>query len=380
VLLVAAGLFLGTFENLLATDTGYNTHHVLLVSASMPQAKLPTSQRIPLFARILEQLRQIPGVRSASSSSSTPIQGWFWNEYTYPEGYTPKSEDDSLVYFNRISPGYFPTMQTPLLIGRDFSERDNLAAPKVMIISESTARAFFGSGNPIGKTINIDKPHLQHGNKLDRYVVIGIVKDIKYANIDEAPHKTGYVPLAQDAEPEPEIQFEIRSEFPLGALTPAVQAAIAKVSPQISLAFRSFDTQVSESLLQQRLVALLSSFFGLLALLLAMVGLYGLTAYRVARRRGEIGIRIALGAQRGSVVWLVLREVVFTLALGTAIGVVISLFAGRLVTKLLYGLEPGNPMTLVLSAVVLAFAAATAGYLPARRASRLDPMAALREE
>jgi putative ABC transport system permease protein len=380
VLLVAAGLFLGTFRNLLATDAGFDTHHVLLVSASVPQARLRSSQRLPLFARILERLRQIPGVRFASSSSGTPIQGWFWNEYTYPEGYTPKSEEDTLVYFNRVSPGYFQTVQTPLSIGRDFSDRDNLAAPKVMIISQSTSREFFGSASPIGRTINMDKPHLQHGNKQDRYVVIGVAKDIKYGNIDEPPRKTGYVPFAQDPEPGPEIQFEIRSDIELQSLTPAVQTAIANVSPEVSLAFRSFDTQISDSLLQQRLVALLSSFFGLLALLLAMVGLYGLTSYGVVRRRGEIGIRIALGAQRSSVVWLVLREVVFTLALGTAIGVVISLFAGRLVTKLLYGLQPSNPETLVVSAIVLGFSATTAGYLPARRASRLDPMVALREE
>ena len=380
VLLVAAGLFLGTFRNLLATDTGFNTHHVLLVAASLPQAKFRSQQRLPLFARILEVLREIPGVRSASSSAGTPIQDWVWNEYTYPEGYTAKSEDDTFVYFNRVSPGYFQTMQTSLLMGRDFSNRDDLAAPKVMIISESTARAFFGSANPIGKTISMDRPHLQHGNKQDHYQVIGVVKDTKYVNIDEAAHKTGYVPCAQDPEPGPEMQFEIRSDILLRSVTPAVQAAIAQISPEVSLAFRSFDTQVGDSLLQQRLVALLSSFFGALALLLAMVGLYGLTSYGVARRQAEIGIRIALGAQRSSVVWLVLRDVVFTLALGTAIGLVISLFAGRLVTKLLYGLQPGNPVILVCSAIVLGFAATAAGFLPARRASRLDPTAALREE
>ena len=380
VLLVAAGLFLGTFRNLLATDVGFNTHNVLLVSASAPQAKLPSQQRLPLFARILDRLREIPGVRSVSSSWGTPIQGWFWNENTYPEGYTPKSEDDALVYLNRVSPRYFQTMQMPLLAGRDFSDRDNLAAPKAIIISESTARDFFGSANPIGKTINMDAPHLQHGNRQDRYDVIGVVKDIKYGKVDESAHKTGYLASTQDLEPGPEIQFEVRSDIQPSSLTPAVRTAISKVSPEVSLAFRSFDTQVSDSLLQPRLVARLSSFFGLLALLLAMVGLYGLTSYGVARRRGEIGIRIALGAQRSSVIWLVMRDVAFTLALGIATGILVSLLAARLITKLLYGLQPGDPATLILSAIILALAATTAGYLPARRASRLDPMAALREE
>jgi putative ABC transport system permease protein len=380
VLLVAAGLFLGTLRNLLTSDLGFTTHHVLLVNASVPQAKLPSQERRPLFARILEQLRDIPGVRSASSSSMTPFQGWFWNEYVYPEGYTPKTEDDALVYFNRVSPDYFRTVQTPLFVGRDFSSRDNLASPKVIIISESTARQFFGAVNPIGKAINMDAPHLQHGNKRDRYEVIGVVKDIKYGRVDEQPYRTGYLALAQDPEPGPEVQFEIRSEIPPGSLTPAVRATIAKISPEVSLELHSFDIQMSDSLLQPRLVAMLSAFFGLLALLLAMVGLYGLTSYGVARRRGEIGIRIALGAQRGSVVRLVLRDVGSTLALGIAIGMVVALFAGRLVTKLLYGLQPSNPLTLILSAIVLALAASAAGYLPARRASRLDPMTALREE
>lgn len=380
VLLVAAGLFLGTLRNLLTTDLGFNIKNVLLVTASVPESKLPRGQRLPLFARILERLREMPGIRSVSSSSSTPMRNWFWNEYTYPEGYTPKSEDDALVYFNRVSQGYLESMQTPLLAGRDFSERDNLAAPKVMVLSESAARGFFGSANPIGKRVNMDRPRLKQGNKLDAYTVIGVVKDIKYGQIDEKPLKTGYLACAQDPDPGAEMQFEISSGTALKSVTSAVRRVIANVSPDVSLEFRSLDTQVADSLLQPRLVALLSSFFGVLALLLAMVGLYGLTSYGVARRRGEIGIRIALGAQRTSVVWLVLRDVVVTLALGTTIGIVVSLFAGQLVTKLLYGLQPGNPAILVSSAILLAIAATTAGYLPARQASRLDPIAALREE
>ena len=380
VLLVAAGLFLGSFRNLLATDVGFNTHNVLLVSVSVSQAKVPGAQRLALFARVLERIREIPGVRSASNSAMTPIYNWFWNEYVYPEGYTPKKEDDALVYFNRTSPGYFQTLQIPMRAGRDFSDRDNLAAPKVMIISESTAREFFGSANPLGKRMSMDAPHLQHGNKQDRYEVIGVVKDIKYGRIDEPPHKTGYLPFAQDPEPGPERQFEIRSNVPLASLTAAVRAAITAASAEVSIAFRSFDAQVNDSLLQPRLIALLSSFFGALAVLLAMVGLYGLTSYGVARRRGEIGIRIALGAQRGAVVWMVLRDVALTIVLGIAIGIILSRLAGGLVAKLLFGLQPTDPATLVLCAIVLALVAITAGYLPARRASRLDPVAALREE
>lgn len=380
VLLVGAGLFLTTFRNLLATDMGFNPHHVLLVSASVPQAEFPSARRVILFEQILERLRALPGVHSASSSGATPIQESVWNEYVYPEGYTSKSEDDTLVYLNRVSPGYFQTLQIPLLLGRDFSDSDNLAGPKVMIISESTARDFFGSASSIGKTINLDRPGLRHGNKLDLYIVVGVVKDIKYRRVDESSLKTAYLLFAQDEEPGPDAQFEIRSSVPLSSITPAVQTAIADVTADASLTFRSFDSQVRDSLLQPRLVALLSTFFGALALILATVGLYGLTSYGVARRRGEIGIRIALGAQRSSVVWLVLTDVVFTLAVGTCIGIIVSLFAGKLVSKMLYGLKPGDPLMLILPAIVLGAAAILAGYVPARRAARLDPMSALREE
>jgi ABC-type antimicrobial peptide transport system permease subunit len=188
------------------------------------------------------------------------------------------------------------------------------------------------------------------------------------------------MPMAQDTEPFPEASFELRTHGPLEALTPAIRSAIAEVNGSISLEFRSFETQVRESLGRQRLLALLTAFFGSLALLLAMIGLYGVTTYAVVRRRSEIGIRMALGAARAAVIRLVLRDVVLMLAVGAALGVAASLAAGRLVGSLLYGMEPTDPATLVLATMLLAAATALAGYVPAWRASRLDPSAALRDE
>ena len=375
MLLVGAGLFLGTLRNLLSTDLGFIRHNVLLVGAGMTQANVPKEQRPRVYREIVERLRAIPGVSSASSSAMTPIGRGQWDSEVSPEGYSPKGKDDTLVYFNRVSPGYFETMRQPVLLGRDFSDHDDSGAPKVMLITESVARRFFGQANPIGKTILADGP-----GKAGIYQVIGVVKDAKYASVDEGLTLTVYIACAQDSDPRPGVNFEVRTERLPDTFIPAVRAAIGEVNRGISLEFRNFETQVNESLLQPRMVALLSAFFGGLALLLAMIGLYGVTAYGVARRQSEIGIRMALGAQPGSVVWLVLREVAAMLAIGTALGLGASLSAGRLVASLLYGVKPSDGAPLAIAAVVLALATGIAAYLPAHRAARLDPMAALREE
>jgi len=376
MLLVGAGLFLGTFRNLLKTDLGFSRHNVLLVQAAMMQSDIPREQRPGVYREIVDRLRAIPGVVSASSSGLTPISGTTWNNMVEPEGYSSKGQDDTMLYMNRVSPGYFATMRTPLLLGRDFSEHDDAGAPKVMVIDESAARRFFGAADPIGKTIRAES----HPGKHDVYQVIGVAKNVKYQEVNEGLLLSAYVACAQDSDFWPEVSFEVRSERRAETLIPVVRAAIGEVNRGISLEFRNFETQVNESLLQARMVALLSAFFGGLALLLAMIGLYGVTAYGVARRQAEIGIRMALGAQPGSVVWLVLREVAGMLAIGTVLGLGASLAAGRLVASLLYGVKPHDAAPLAIAAVVLGIATGIAAYLPAHRAARLDPMVALREE
>ncbi len=316
MLLVGAGLFLGSFRNLLTTDLGFSVHNVLLARAGTMEANIPKEQRPRVYGEIVERLRAIPGVVAASSSVNTPIGGSTWNNFVEPEGYTPKTKDDTIVYFNRVSPGYFATMRTPLLMGRDFSAHDDAGAPLVMLVTESVARRFFAHANPIGKTIRAEGP-----GKAGVYQVIGVVQDAKYAAVDEGLTLTVYIACAQDTNPRPGVNFEVRTAGAVETFIPAVRAAIGQVNRGISLEFRNFETQVSDSLLQPRMVALLSAFFGGLALLLAMIGLYGVTAYGVARRQAEIGIRMALGAQTGSVIWLVLREVAVMLAIGTLLGV-----------------------------------------------------------
>ena len=377
VLLVGAGLFLSTMRNLLTVETGFDSHAVLIVRADT-SAQVPKPQRLAIYQQILERLQTLPGVTSAASSMMTPISDWFWNDYTYPEGFQAKSREDTLTYFNRVSPGYFRTLRTPLLAGRDFTAQDTLGAAKVIIINETAARHFFGAASPLGKTIGLEVPDKR--DLREAHEVIGVVKDAKYGALSEETLRTAFLPLAQDPDPFPNASFELRTSGPLDALTPSVRSAIAEVNRGVSLEFQSFETQVRESLGRQRLVALLTSFFGALALLLAMIGLYGVTTYAVVRRRGEIGIRMALGAARSTVIWLVLRDVAIMLSIGTVLGIAAAVAAGRLVGSLLYGVKPADPVTLAAAALVLAAATAISGYLPALHASRLDPSTALRDE
>ncbi len=376
MLLTAAGLFLGTMRNFLKLDTGFNPHNVLVVETVVPADRIQQQLRAPMFSKILSGLRALPNVRSAASSRMAPVNHYTWNQDAQPEGYQPKPvEDDALVYLNRVSPGYFRTMETSLVMGRDFSDRDTLASPNVMIVGEETARHFWANQNPIGKTISMEGP----GKNLS-YQVIGVVRNAKYAALSEALYKTGFLASTQDPEPGAELAFEIRFDGPAEAIIAAVRPAIGAVNKDAALDIRTLDAQISDSLVQPRLVALLSSFFGFLALLLATVGLYGVISYAAARRRGEIGVRMALGAAEGAVTWLILRDVALILTIGTALGVGVSLVAGRLIKSLLFGLEATNPATLALAAGVLCTFAIFAAYIPARRAAKMDPMAALREE
>jgi predicted permease len=371
VLLVGAGLFLETLRNLLTADPGFTRHNILLIGADVQQTAVPAATRTAVYREIRERLQALPGVAAAASAMFTPIGRQGWAQPVQPEGMAAGSPRDTLVFLNRVSPGYFKTLRTPLLLGRDFNERDDLHSPKVMLINESAARQFFGAADPLGKTISLEN---------DAYQIVGVVKDTRYNRINEQPRRIAYVACGQDPEPGPSMRFALRSDVAVETLIPAVRSAISGVNRDISLEIREFESEVSESLLQPRIVALLSSVFGALALLLAMVGLYGITAYAVARRRAEIGVRIALGARPGSVIRLMLRDLALPLAVGISLGLGASLAAGRLVTSLLYGVRPNDPAQLAVAALILSAAAALAGYLPARRAARLDPMIALREE
>jgi putative ABC transport system permease protein len=379
-LLVAAGLFVTTLRNLWNVTLGFNSQNVLLINYDA-RGKVPKTQRAEHFAQIHERLLHVPGVVSAGATMITPISGMAWNGILLREGVPmpPPSEADrrEMTYFNRVSPGFFETLRTPIRMGREFSDRDNLNGPRVMILGQKTARALFGDESPIGKRVQMGAGP----GEPEMYEVVGVAPDSKYVRINEETRRIAYVAMTQDPNPREDRTFMVRTSTPnFDTIRPAIAAAVGEVAPGSSIEFRSLEHQVNNSLSQQRLIAGLVSFFGALALLLAIVGLYGVTAYAAAQRKGEIGIRMALGAQRGSVIWLVLRDVAIILALGSVLGIALSFGAGKLIGSLMFGVKPGDPNTLIFAALLLAIAGAIAGFIPAFRASKLDPAIALRYE
>ena len=372
MLVVGAALMLTTFWKLTSLDTGFDRQNVLLVQIGVGSANFPKERRPVVYKQMLDRVRELPGVRSASMSGMTPISPRNWGESLLIEGYTAKSERDTVVKFNSITAGYFETMGTPFVAGRDFNPYDTPKSPHVAIVNEAFAKKYFGNANPIGKTYRW-RPN---GVLSDPVEIVGVVKDAKYGSLREEIPPTSYRAESQE-ESRPFAVLEVRA----GAnLIPAVKAAIEEVNKDLALQFGTLSTQIDESLTRERMLATLSGFFGGLALLLAMIGLYGVMSYNVARRRNEIGIRMALGAERARVLRMVLSEVAVLIGVGLAMGLAVTLATTRFVASFLYGLTPNDPWTLGSAAAVLAIVAAIAGFLPARRASRLDPMTALREE
>jgi len=307
----------------------------------------------------------------------TPVSNFIWNNLLKVDAPNAPKGDAALAYFNYISPGYFVTLRTPLMAGRNFNDGDTKTAILVAIVNETLARTFFPNGDALGKYFQIQE---DPGKPAPPIQIVGLVKDAKYESLREEAHSTAYFPVAQLPEDSEQQVFELRTAARPSTIIPSVQEAVAGVSKAIPLEFHTFAEQVDDSLVQERLLATLSTFFGALALLLAMIGLYGALSYLVAQRQPEFGIRMALGAPRGSILRLVMRDVVVVLAGGLAAGICLALITVGVLQKMLFGLAPHDTFTFIASIGVLSAVAVAAGYLPARRAMRIDPMAALRYE
>jgi predicted permease len=373
VLVVAAGLLVGSFRRLATVDPGFRSDGVLVVEANWSNLGLADARGRAFPRELLDRIRAIPRVVHASASRVTPISGTTWTDDALPDG---NGSQRLNVRFNAVSDGFFETFGTRLLAGRDFTPRDGEGAEPVVLVNQTLARRFFGDANPLDRRIRT----LVHDSLGPPLEIVGMVEDAKYQRLDEEAPPTAYFPLEQKEQWGASISLALRSESPPSTLIPAVTEAMREVNPAIALEFTTLNDQLAASLARPRLLAMLSGFFGGLALALAIIGLYGTMSYSVARRRNEIGIRIALGAARTSILRMVASEAGRVIAIGVLLGVLMALAATRLVSAFLYGVGASDPLTLIFSALALSAVAMAAGLLPAWRAAGVDPMVALRDE
>jgi predicted permease len=370
VLVIGAGLFLRTLRNLRNVDAGFNTHNLILFGVNPAANQYDQARTAALFENILQRLKGIPGVRSAALSSTALLTGDNSTERFGVEGFN----DRVISYVLSIREGYFDTIGIPLKLGRDFTTADNQSALRVAIINEEFARRFFPNMNPLGK-------HVESGTAPNnvRPEIVGVVADARFARLRDDPPPTVYMPHLQQPTGR---YFAVRTHVDPAALVPAVRDLMHEIDPNLPLQFISTQTEtINELLTLERAFAVTSSLFSILALLISMIGLFGLMSYTVARRTKEIGIRMALGAQRNAVLRSVIREALILVVAGVPIGVVAGAFwLNRFAASQLFGLKPNDPVNIAWAVIVMIAVATIAGYLPARRASRVDPMNALRYE
>jgi putative ABC transport system permease protein len=370
VLLMSALLFVRTFQNLIAVNTGFQEDHVLIADFDYSTVKLPQDSQMAFKRDLLTRIQSTPGVSSVSEVLFAPLSHGDWDDNVdIPDG--PQRQD---VLFNRVSPGYFQTMETPLLAGRDFNLSDTPTSPRKAIINQAFARKFFAGSNPLGRTFH------DAGKPDKTYEVIGVVTDTKYYSLRESSDPIVFVSFTQANGPEEHSTLVIRSSEALPPLMSSIKSAASQINSAMVLNFSVLKTQIRESLLRERLMATLSGFFGVLATVLAIIGLYGVISYLVVRRRSEIGLRMALGANCTDILVMVLREAAILLGIGLAIGTGLALAAGNAAASMLYGLKPRDPFTLAAAIAAMVVVALAASLLPAQRAATVDPMAALREE
>jgi predicted permease len=379
VLLFGAGLFVRTLVNLKNVDTGFDTQNLLIFGVNPTKSGYKEAALNDFYSRVQQSVAALPGVASVTSSFHLLLNDGIRGEALSVPGYLPKPGEDLSIRVMPAGPDFFATVKIPLLCGRDFTERDTERAPKVAVVNEAFAKLYFPGRDPLGQRIG-----LGWGKPLPEFEIVGLARDSKYDSLRESATATVYQPVPQSQEI-PFLYFEVRTVVNPLALVPAVRSAVASIDRNIPLFGIQTETQqIDDALLQERLFAKLAGFFGLAALLLACVGLYGILSYAVAHRTPEIGVRMALGAQRSDVLHMVMRETLVLVFAGIAIGIPASLaatrYASSVISDLLFGVKATDGGAIGLSTTVLMVVAVFAGFLPARRATKVDPMVALRYE
>jgi predicted permease len=377
LLLVGAGLFVKTLANLKRTNPGFKDIDRLLtlqIDAALNGYSVPRLQAF--YTQVLDNLRSVPGVQGASFAFVPVLAGGEWDSSMAVEGHTNGDGEDAQAFMNAISPGYWNTMGTTLLEGRDFDQRDIGHDVSVAIVNRAFATHYFGDKSPIGRHIGYER-----GPKTKlKMQIIGVAADSLYEGPREGVHRQVFVPFNQFNLPG-SVSFYVRTSSDPNLMFASLRRKIAELDPAMPVyQMKTLERQLDDTLSTERLIALLSAAFGVLATLLAAMGLYGVMAFVVARRTKEIGLRMALGAQRSEVVWMVMREALALVGLGLAVGIPCAYFLSRYVRSQLFSVTPTDLWTGLSALAILAAVAAGAGLLPARRASGIDPIRALRYE
>jgi putative ABC transport system permease protein len=376
-LVTAAGLFIGNLSNLEHTDLGFRRDHVLLMTLDPAHSGSGAEELFRAYRDLLARMERVPGVRSATISDGTPISGGAAESFAIVEGYQERPEDRRYVFINWVGPKYFETFGTPLLAGRDFSFQDH-GGPRVAIINQAMARYYFASRNPIGKHVALE--HDWKGFGADQpYEIIGVVGDAKYSQIREAPPRTIYFNAFQF--PGSPSNFSLSTSVNPLPLAPAARRLASEVLKDVAVTrITTLADQVDATIVPERLMAFVSGVFGSLGALLTAIGIYGLLAYTVARRINEIGIRMALGATRGDVTRMVLRDALAMVCAGLACGLPLAIWGKRFAASLIPDLTATSSVPMALGAAAMMAVALLAAYIPARRAAHVEPMEALRHE
>jgi putative ABC transport system permease protein len=373
VLVMGALLFVRTLYNLTTLDVGFHGEGVVSVDLLHPTLAGTGEQASAVRRVIRERLAALPDLRAAAEVAYPPLGMGGWNENIWAGG----SDAKVLSNFNQVGAGYFSALGIAFVAGRGFEEGDTLSSTRVAVVNETFVNRFVQDGHALGRTVRVEGAV---GQRERKYEIVGVVKDTRYSDLRDQIDPLVYLPSSQEEEPGRAATFILTPRTTVDRIIPSVTRAIHEVNPAINLEFMVLERAIQVSLLRERLMAMLSAAFGLLAGLIAAIGLYGLMSYTVARRSNEIGIRLALGAARGRVLRMVLADAGLHVAIGLTLGVALAVAAGRWVRSLLYGLEPSDPTTLAGATGLLAIIGLLATLAPALRAARVDPVRALREE
>ncbi|HET6899194.1 MAG TPA: FtsX-like permease family protein, partial [Vicinamibacteria bacterium] len=382
LLLIGAGLFTRSLGNLRSLNPGFEADRLLTFTVDPSLNGYESARRLALFKRLQDDFAAEPGVKTVSLAENALMTSNDSSSTIRVEGYEAKEEEDMNPNFNSVGPGFFTTLGIPLLSGREFTDGDLAGAPKVAVVNEAFARYFYKNESPIGRRFGLGRSFKKGMPPEENYpiTIVGIARDSKASSLRQKQARFVYVPYSQQTDIG-QMTFYVRSPLEAGGLGNRVRMLVRQADPGLPVTdMKTMRAQIHESLFVERMVAVLSAAFGFLATLLAAIGLYGVMSYAVSLRTREIGIRVALGAERRTVLFMVLKEVAVLALLGVLLGLPSGYGLGRLVESQLYGMTARDPVTFAVATAVLLVSAALAGYVPAARATRVDPLVALRYE